>query len=69
MGDLRLYRSLYHISIHAPREGRDLMLRRPRVKGRHFNPRAPRGARRTETVHKSGYTSISIHAPREGRDA
>ena len=34
----------------------------------YFNPRAPCGARRTETVHKSGYTSISTHAPLAGRD-
>ena len=35
------------ISIHAPRVGRDVHPLRRRAGGRHFNPRAPCGARRT----------------------
>ena len=34
----------------------------------HFNPRAPRGARRRKTAHSLRPFKISIHAPREGRD-
>ena len=35
---------------------------------RNFNPRAPRGARRTPRRYEKGAHYISIHAPREGRD-
>ena len=34
----------------------------------HFNPRAPRGARRLQPVSVYKGVAISIHAPREGRD-
>ena len=35
---------------------------------KHFNPRAPRGARRTATIVADNFPSISIHAPLAGRD-
>ena len=57
------------ISIHAPREGRDLLILEKRLFHRHFNPRAPRGARRfARFLLELLQASISIHAPREGRD-
>ena len=58
-----------HISIHAPREGRDLpsfLIATPQTSN--FNPRAPRGARRCTFEGKTYTAYISIHAPREGRD-
>ena len=57
------------ISIHAPREGRDVRPGSCTVRRTHFNPRAPRGARRQHRRQLKRRTKISIHAPREGRDA
>ena len=57
------------ISIHAPRVGRDLarlILARPI---RHFNPRAPCGARPGAYALNILTDEISIHAPRVGRDS
>ena len=34
----------------------------------HFNPRPPRGGRRTKVTGYNVFTTISIHAPREGGD-
>ena len=57
------------ISIHAPHAGRDVsLLPRPPLP-RHFNPRAPCGARpRCSNCHKLR-RPISIHAPHAGRDS
>ena len=57
-----------NISIHAPREGRDHEVQNMKYFARHFNPRAPRGARRVRAASDVGWSRISIHAPREGRD-
>ena len=57
------------ISIHAPRAGRDHRPPRAEVcEQRHFNPRAPCGARRVTHGFILWIFSISIHAPRAGRD-
>ena len=58
------------ISIHAPREGRDVIVgaSAPGLP-RDFNPRAPRGARLSTVLFLLKHLSISIHAPREGRDS
>ncbi len=57
-----------HVSIHAPRAGRDspVMARVPARSS--FNPRAPRGARRSGVGKFWPRLSVSIHAPRAGRD-
>ena len=56
------------ISIHAPREGCDMVppcLLCLRV---YFNPRTPRGVRLLFATLLEGHNAISIHAPREGCD-
>ena len=57
------------ISIHAPHAGRDVVLplHHPAI-GRHFNPRAPCGARHDSQVILALHFEISIHAPHAGRD-
>ena len=40
--------SMYEISIHAPREGSDINLRRYMMKDLNFYPRSPRGERRID---------------------
>ena len=57
-----------HISIHAPREGRDLRLFTFLTRLKRISIHAPREGRDPSVtgVHKNFY--ISIHAPREGRD-
>ena len=62
------YLSQVYISIHAPREGRDLFLYYHPIILHYFNPRAPRGARPRRQRHGRCARAISIHAPREGRD-
>ena len=56
------------ISIHAPREGSDCNSRCHQITFFDFNPRSPRGERRSEKNCKTVCTFISIHAPREGSD-
>ena len=56
------------ISIHVPREGHDSISTTPRATRSHFNPRAPRGARRGDSVQCARSVHISIHVPREGHD-
>ena len=56
------------ISIHALREERDRPSRRKRAHLQHFNPRAPRGARRLFDCRIRWERMISIHALREERD-
>ena len=56
------------ISIHAPREGGDLMFLRRGPRIQDFNPRPPRGGRRGQRPAKRTQHEISIHAPREGGD-
>ena len=57
------------ISIHVPREGHDPHPQRLLPVKNHFNPRAPRGARRS--CERAAYQAItiSIHVPREGHDS
>ena len=57
-----------HISIHAPRVGRDSMRSVGSIFSYYFNPRAPCGARPVLTGTGYKNKSISIHAPRVGRD-
>ena len=57
-----------HISIHAPLAGRDTRLRQFAARVRHFNPRAPRGARPQALQAEEEPCVISIHAPLVGRD-
>ena len=62
------HRLHYHgISIHAPREGRDLSCRLPPPSRGHFNPRAPRGARRTILRVCSSSPYFNPRAPRGAR--
>ena len=56
------------ISIHAPRVGRDNSKFPVGAKPKHFNPRAPCGARLHDPVELARDLLISIHAPRVGRD-
>ena len=56
------------ISIHSPRVGRDLSTISRSSSRRHFNPLAPRGARRSPVVSPVRLGLISIHSPRAGRD-
>ena len=56
-----------YISIHAPREGRDLLLIR-RLCEMHISIHAPREGRDEIAVMFRVVVCISIHAPREGRD-
>ncbi len=60
--------SLLVISIHAPRMGRDRKDLCDVKRGRHFNPRAPYGARPLGGADYQRLLLISIHAPRMGRD-
>ena len=57
-----------NISIHAPRAGRDRPKLLQQARKKHFNPRAPCGARRTDGATSTESEIISIHAPRAGRD-
>ena len=57
-----------YISIHAPREGSDHFFSRLFNEMSYFNPRSPRGERRTCLHARYLHGSISIHAPREGSD-
>ena len=57
------------ISIHAPREGGDLICFPQTANGLYFNPRPPRGGRRDFVAALLTSLGISIHAPREGGDA
>ena len=56
------------ISIHAPREGGDFCFAIVIRLIKDFNPRPPRGGRRSKVQDKPKKQAISIHAPREGGD-
>ena len=56
------------ISIHAPREGGDVLQVAAVHLFKHFNPRPPRGGRPHVFRPLPGLPVISIHAPREGGD-
>ena len=56
-----------NISIHAPRAGRDQASQEPLSYHRHFNPRAPCGARRTSCGHP--YFSLLFQSTRPVRGA
>ena len=64
----RLVPDYISISIHAPRAGRDHAASPISGRARHFNPRAPCGARLLHSIPRFGDFCISIHAPRAGRD-
>ena len=51
------------ISIHAPRVGRDLWAITPTKTARHFNPRAPCGARLNDAVCKRANNNFNPRAP------
>ena len=57
-----------NISIHVPRDGHDIRLVSAGTSHFHFNPRAPRGARRKWDKLYKATQFISIHVPREGHD-
>ena len=57
------------VSIHAPRAGRDSLLRTIPRNAECFNPRAPCGARPSSTFILGYHKLVSIHAPRAGRDS
>ena len=60
----------FQISIHAPREGSDLMAFLAHSGTARFQSTLPvRGATGTEVVEKYPEYEISIHAPREGSDS
>ena len=61
-------RRLAHISIHALRKERDTLMRSRYPRHRHFNPRAPQGARPRLLVDCADPALISIHALRKERD-
>ena len=56
------------ISIHAPHAGRDGCKIDDAPIFKHFNPRAPCGARRAYMQRPERERKISIHAPHAGRD-
>ena len=56
------------VSIHAPREGCDLIKPLYNVCVSSFNSRTPGGVRLTNCYTKSEVPPVSIHAPREGCD-
>ena len=55
------------ISIHAPREGRDGVPRQDARPCRHFNPRAPRGARPSPIISDAREWNFNPRAPRGAR--
>ena len=60
---------VHHVSIHAPRVGRDVSLRNFDGSRSCFNPRAPCGARHHDMSEvPPDINGVSIHAPRVGRD-
>ncbi len=56
------------ISTLAPREGSDRERQQGRHLPRHFNPRSPRGERRSKSRSSTSPLRISTLAPREGSD-
>ena len=62
------YTAALPISIHVPREGHDSHKRRQQRSGSHFNPRAPRGARRCEESQRVAKSfNFNPRAPRGAR--
>ena len=57
-----------YISIHAPREGSDILDQSGQAAAQNFYPRSPRGERRRHDLLADVQPVISIHAPREGSD-
>ena len=63
-----VYHPQVRISIHAPREGRDLKRHNARARRRNFNPRAPRGARHSRSDSRLyGDRHFNPRAPRGAR--
>ena len=57
------------VSIHAPREGRDMPIGLPLWRHRKFQSTRPvKGATSKQGLDRAG-GEVSIHAPREGRDS
>ena len=63
------HNSFIKISTHAPLAGRDGASHGWKHRYRHFNPRAPCGARLCSSVPSLRPRYISIHAPLAGRDS
>ena len=59
---------LYHVSIHAPREGCDSIGCGDQVSMACFNSRTPGGVRLDPYTFRRVTMLVSIHAPREGCD-
>ena len=60
---------MLNISIHAPREGGDVVPCVSQAFPQNFNPRPPRGGRPCNPGNRAVDVGISIHAPREGGDS
>ena len=61
-------RSLLHVSIHAPREGCDILQFKQARQKKGFNSRTPGGVRHPRPHVALCTLRVSIHAPREGCD-
>ena len=66
--DRCVYMAEVVISIHAPHAGRDQNTLHFQTYKKHFNPRAPCGARPSKEQQRKRRVCISIHAPHAGRD-
>ena len=55
------------ISIHAPREGSDSCMSLVLIEGLHFNPRSPRGERRTPHLRECYHPDFNPRSPRGER--
>ena len=64
----RAQQDIHHVSIHAPREGCDLLYVVVSDHHEGFNSRTPGGVRPTRACNSDSSTTVSIHAPREGCD-
>ena len=54
------------VSIHAPRAGRDRQTRQARIPRQGFNPRAPRGARQSDTMRRISSGEFQSTRPARG---
>ena len=63
------YQQEPHISTHAPLAGRDRELNKLSRAVIDFNPRAPCGARQSQSPSLTSVKRISTHAPLAGRDS
>ena len=63
------YKQVFFISIHAPREGGDLHNTQAAELVLDFNPRPPRGGRRSMPIVISATSDFNPRPPRGGRHA